>query len=519
MDEENFDGILRVVMKSSFAVFALMLAARFFSYLLNILIAKSFSEEVYGSFALIWSVVTLSTSILLLGIPLGAARFIAYYRGRGEPANVADTLKTGLHLVIVLTVAASIAVYLVIGGLRGFFSVDHATVLSTVALFASFSAFTYFYHVITGFRKPQISNALELIVKTLAVVLSFWWILKGGSLFSVLFALAISYIVATLFGAAYCMRRYDFGGRFRQSIVKLITVFGLSVMVSNITYAILTWSDVFMIRMFRGLSEVGVYYAASVMAAAGLLFFGSVTSIFTPLITEYFGSRRLDRIGALSSYLLESFVVLFTPIFLVFIAFPKEILVLFFKSEYASGALAFQILTVSMFLFGLMQIFRVILQAAGKPQLEVKAVVLATVVNITLNLIVIKPYGIVGAASTTLFANIILIGAAYYYSTGIVRLHYSKRRMLKVVFACIISLAVALIVRGVIEGQTLSLIASSVSLLLAYIAVLYALKSFRAEDVAAVDAIFRKAGLPNGVKESIVKCMKRSVAHYGKSAG
>ena len=88
----------------------------------------------------------------------------------------------------------------------------------------------------------------------------------------------------------------------------------------------------------------------------------------------------------------------------VFLAHP--IIHLLFGPAYTNSVLVFQILSCSAVLVILRGTYRQALSAAGMPHVDLRCAAMSTGLNLSLNLLLIPYYGIVGAAVATLLAEL-----------------------------------------------------------------------------------------------------------------
>jgi O-antigen/teichoic acid export membrane protein len=97
----------------------------------------------------------------------------------------------------------------------------------------------------------------------------------------------------------------------------------------------------------------------------------------------------------------------------VFLAGP--IINFLFGADYANSVLPLQILSWSAVLVILRGTFRQSLNAAGRQNLDLRCAGASITLNVSLNLLLIPVYGIIGAAITTLLAEILWLSMAAYY--------------------------------------------------------------------------------------------------------
>ncbi len=504
MTRENFESLSKTIVKTGSFILLLSIFGKLAGYVFNMLLTKSVSTEIYGTFSLAWGVVTFSTAILLLGVPDSISRFVAFYRGEGKKENVDNTIKTGVILTLFLSLIALLILFLFNMFFPEFMSLNMNVFLLVCFLFFVRSFEGLFNAIICGFRKPHISQVMRFLLEILRPILLFVAVLSGISLFSAIFALVLSVTIPAIIAAAYEIKNFGLRGNFNSEMAKKLFKFGIPMTATSTANNILGWADMFMIRFFIGFSALGIYYIANITAAVELVFFSAFLMIFTPIITESFGKKDFEQVSKLSSYLSESFFLLCVPILLAFVTFPREILSVLFTSDYSAGALAFQIMSFSMFFYGTSNLFTTVLNSSGNPRRVSSIVSISAGTNIVLNLFFIPVWGIDGAATATAFSSVVMLVLSHNEAKKIINLKISFSRIGKILLAAFLTMPIIFLVKKAIQSSLPSLIISGFLLVLTYTVFLLLLKAFRKEDVLLLGAITRKIGIKNNITQKIL---------------
>ncbi|MEM4346976.1 MAG: oligosaccharide flippase family protein [Candidatus Altiarchaeota archaeon] len=513
MPQENFEKLNKIILKTGIFILSLSILGKFAGWLFNMILTKYISTENYGIFTLAWGIVTFSAHILLFGIPASVSRYIAFYRGRGDKEKVNSSLYTGIILVILL-ILPSLSIFLFLNNFfPNFLSLKREEFLLVCFLFIVFSFYLFFNSVISGFRRPHISRLFGLLLEIFRPIFIALLIIFGISISiqNVVFVLTMSVLLPTLLSAIYVLKKFGLDGKFSFDLTKKFFKFGLPLSLTSTADNILGWADMFMIRIFVGFSALGVYYIANLTAAVELIFFGAFLAIFTPIITEHFGRKDLEGAAKLSSYLLENFFLFFIPIFTVFISFPREILVVLFRGEYEEGALAFQIMAFSMFLYGIDSLFTTILSSSGNPKKVASIKGIASVFNVIANLLLIPILKIEGAAIATVLSSLLMLLLSYSETKKIIKIKISSSRVSKVLISAFLTLPIVLITKKLIQDSLLSLTTSGIFLALSYSIFLLLFKALKIEDVLIISAILRKLKFPREISLRITNLLMKRV--------
>jgi len=509
------EGSLRdVMMRASALMLAFLLASRLMGYLFHLVFANFFTKDVYGTFVFVWSLGLFLTG-LMPNVPSAVSRYVAFYRGRKDRRKVESTIRTGIYLnTAVLGVFLMAYSLIYFSGLLRV-GVDFSSYLFLISVVVLTSYVCLFGGIITGYRKPEVTSFMNLIQNVLRLFAVAAAVLLASSLHGVMAFVALAYLIYAVFLASYEFRRYGFGSSCDGVLLRRLFGFGVFNVFYETANNLFSWANIFLLQFFLGSAVVAVYNVSWLASTLSLIFFTAVLQIFTPVVTEMFGSKSYDRISYVTSYLLESFFLLFLPVFAAIMLFSREILTLFFAEGYAHGAGSMQVLSLSAFFFGIGQLFIYLVNAEGRPGVNARNIGLGAVLNVALSLALIPSYGMEGAAVATLLASVLILLLSYNHVRGVVPLAYSPWRVAKVVASTVMSVAavyaVKTVVKTVVESSIVSLVLSSASLLMVYALLLLALKSLRAEDVMLVSAFLEKVGVPAGLRGGVSKVLECGV--------
>lgn len=509
-ESESFAGI---ILKVSSLIFVYSVIQRAFGYLLNSLLAKSILQAEYGSYTFAWSIAMFVCGIFLLGIHPATARYVAYYRGKGDVERVNSVIKTGFVITVFLAFMA-ILLFIGINTLFPYFlSLDFPLALFTCSILVIFSIGGFFSRVIGGYRKPEVSNLFITLYSAFSVVFVLIVVLLGHSFTHILFAIVSAFLISNLLNVVYALKNYGLNGKFKWGVAKELIRFGIPVVAIDTSSNLLAWADVFIIKMFRGFSDLGVYWASMITANLLLMFSQPLVSIFSPIVAELFGKRDTKRLSFMLSYISERFFMLSLPILIIFLLFPRGILSVIFTEDYAPlGSLPLQIYAGAMFLFGLSMLFRTIITGSGKPEQEARIIVIAAIANVILNLMLVKPYGIAGASVATFCSSLFILAASFVYARNIVGFTVYKDRFTKIIGSIAASIVFVYIVKLLILNVLLTFVIAMVVLLVSYAAFLIALRALREEDVMLLEMILNKVKVPEEMKIFILNVMRRGVS-------
>ena len=191
-------------------------------------------------------------------------------------------------------------------------------------------------------------------------------------------------------------------------------------MLTSSMFYILQWADTLVLGIYNTSRDVGIYnIVIKISMFTGLGLF-AVNSIAAPLFAEYYYSK--DNKKFYNSIKQSSKLIFWSaiPILLLIICFSDKILV-FFGEEYLYGKTSLLILMVGQFFSSISGSVGYILQMTGKQKTFQNIITISTIINISLNFILIPNYGLIGAAisnviSICLWKVVSMIYVYKYYS-------------------------------------------------------------------------------------------------------
>ncbi len=397
------------------------------NFVSRVAVARHLSVAEFGDFNLGLSFAGLLSLVALLGLHQAVARTIA------ESPDPTVRLKL-IRWTAVVTVAAaittSVAIYLLAGSIAWIF--DRSSPGTLTVVFQMFSVTvgltllcTFIASIFQGFEDTFPNAILNQGVQP-AAFLVFVFLLFAYHL--ELTAALIAWVASNI---------VTFGGLLIYAWLRLerhlppvmpaaelppgLWILSLSLWgVTTLTY-VTGYADTLILGAFRPTSDVGIYSALMTLARLILVAAGSVTYIFMPVAARLSGSRNYDAIR--TTYVTAGrWVLIFTvPMFLVFGLLSNDSLIAVFGKAYSPGAEA--LIVVSGCALASVAFGPVNAALAGmamtRPLLFATAV--SAISNIALSLLLIPPYGLMGAAIAWSVARVA------YPAAGALALHQTHR--------------------------------------------------------------------------------------------
>lgn len=199
-------------------------------------------------------------------------------------------------------------------------------------------------------------------------------------------------------------------GYFRQALS-----YGWKAHLSNILAFVNYKVDIFLVNFFIDPAATGVYVIAVALAEKLWLVSQAVSTVLLPRLSQLSSdeAKRKKLTPLISRWVLM--VTLLGGLVLAAIAYPFVALI--FGAEYLDSVLPLLILLPGIVVGSASRVLANDIAARGRPELNMYTSVVVVVVNLIGNLVLIPPYGLVGAAiATTLAYSLNLILRLVIYS-------------------------------------------------------------------------------------------------------
>ncbi len=401
-------------------------------------IVKGLGSVSFGILSLIWTVITYFT-LWDLGISRSVVKFIAEKRAVGKTHDVVA--------IIYFSVVVSLVLGSIFGILIMVFDSPTASLLfrvtpaylNTVHLALRIIAIAMpilvlqgaFRGVLMGFNRFDLTNIVQLANGLLQWGGSLVLVLLHFGVIQVIIFVMVSRALTTMLALAYILRLVDISHHGRiidLSLFSDILKFGGWAMTSQIVSPVLQYAERFILSGAIATSAVTLYVVPYEATSKLLvLSVGMVSSLF-PAMSEIYGHGGLGHeFRRLYEQAERMMVFAFLPICAVLVAFAPEILKVWMGSPFAESAgLVFEILSAAFFVNSIAQLPFTVIQAVGRADLTGKIHLAELPIHLLVAFVLIRRFGLIGAAMTTLFR--IILDAFLLYSIA------SKRLGLEVEF-------------------------------------------------------------------------------------
>jgi len=385
----------------------------------SIIVARAYGAGVLGIVAVLNSFLTLTTIFTVLGTGTSILRLIPEHLVKYSPRSAFQLYRKIQYFVV--------GVSLLTGSLFLFFSGFIAETVFTKphlrSYFAIASVFIIFksliqlntqsmrgLRLIRVFAFMQVLPSLSMLLILVPITLFFFR--QDNPIYAMLASVAFTALTSVYIMDRAFKKKIGLNDCVYNMPVKKILAISLPMLMTSTMSFVIGQTGVIMLGMFRSETEVGYYVIAVNLATLTSFILSAINSMAAPKFSELFHSNKMDDLFYVAQK--SSKLVFWTtiPILVFLILIGRPLLSFLFGSDFVVAYWAMFFLVLGQFVNSISGSTGYFMNMTGHQTVFRNVMFLASVINVTLNLILIPDLGIQGAAlagmSSLIFWNVYL---------------------------------------------------------------------------------------------------------------
>lgn len=507
------------ILKGSFLIMISYIFFRIGGLIYRFLMSRLLGPDGYGLVVLTLPFQGIFQIFSAAGIPPAIAKFVAQHKAVGEDDMARQVIFTSLKLMSILGIFFALVMFFSADwiALNWFRKPEVAYPLQAVALITPFSV------IVGAFRGAfQGLYRMEFIVATraaeqiftiiFAVVLVSLGFYAAGAVMGTGLGFLASAITAVLIFRKYLWKYFPAPSpenklSFKEELglIRIILSFSIPVAVTGLSELAIYDVSTFMIGRYLTAKDAGFYGAADPVSRLPLIISLSVATAILPAASEAASLNDKKLLEAYVNQLYRYVVLIILPICVGVSIFAGPILGLLFGYEFIYGAGALSVLVIGMAFYTLFMGLSSIIQGIGHPRLPMIILLAGTVINIILNYVMVKIYGIIGAAVATTIAAFIIMVAIVWKTFKVTEVKPPYSDFVKIGIASGLMGLTILIIPKTVYGLISALMIAPI----VYLAVFTLIGGFKKEDIRIMKKYMIKSGPLSEVVEKAIKFIER----------
>ena len=380
------------------------------------ILTRTLSVQEYGILGLLTASVTLFVAVGKMGVQHSIIRHYEEVRQGNSGYTPAQLVATVSWLLLLLT-GVTTAVWLLFGTLVIPHWSDYPSVASLFCVVAIILVLRQLSSGAVNFLRAQQRSEkvaqYQVIQRYVQLGLLLLLLLTGQlGLWQAVLCLVAAEILATLYIFYFCLPLVRPGlVRSSRSLAKLLLSYGLPLMVLESLGLVLRISDRYIIEAQLGEEFLGQYAASYNLTSylETILLFGVLQAV-RPMYTRLWETEGQAATQGFLSRGLHLYCWVGLPVIAVFSLTAPGLLDLLASPKYSAGTVVIPYVALSFLLEGEVMFLGAGLYLRKKTRALMVWGMVATVVNLVLNILLIPRYGIVAAAAVTVLSYVVFMG-------------------------------------------------------------------------------------------------------------
>ena len=365
----------------------------------GIYVARYLGPERFGLLSYANSYVGIFTAIAILGLDGIVVR---------ELVKSPDQRDTLLGTSFLLKVVGTLLMWVLILATLFFSNNDPLTsaliaIIAFGVLFQTFNVIDYNFQAEVKLKYVVHSQIVQLIVSSITKLvlilkgLPLVWFAAVYSLDAIILAVGLAYAYSRNSGS---IKKWKWNAK----VALALLLDSWPLMFAYMSYLIYAKIDRIMIKEMLDEHNVGIYSAAYILYEAPLFISLMIAKSVYPILVQYYQDNKIKFFQLYST--LSSYMTLLSYLIVLFIFIFHEILIqITFGESFEESSMILMLLS-----FGMIPMFNAFLRSSyitisGNQKIILYTTLFSAMLNIVLNLLLIKAYGVIGAVYATVFTQ------------------------------------------------------------------------------------------------------------------
>ena len=399
--------------KGTIITFIGIFSAAFFAYLTRVILARSLSPSDYGLFFAIFVFLSFIEFFKDFGTNAALVKYIAEFKVQKKY----NLIKSSLVITFLFQFSISLVLVIILFyfsdhlALNFFKNQNASLIIKLLSLVFIFNIFDNLLRkIVHGYNKMHLLALLEFFRNLFIFIFIFIFLKAGFKIMAPTYSYIISPILVFLIFSFIAIRFFisiKTKIKLNLNLFKKLLFFGIPSIFASFSDQIIAFADVLILTFFIGkvgmitLDKIGIYNVVLPTALLILYFGRSIALVMMPLSSELWAKKEYAILAGGVARLHKYILIIVVPVALTIFSFSRLYLHFFFGDQYASGAIALQLIIIGTIFFTLAKINNTVIQNTGKPKIVAIIIAAAAALNIIINFILIPLYGIEGAAIAT----------------------------------------------------------------------------------------------------------------------
>lgn len=410
------------LIKNSFILSFGTLIPKVLTVLILPILTTYLTTSEYGNYDLVLSATSLIVPIVMMQIQQAVFRFLL---ATSEKKEIENYIATALFFVALVSIASAPITYFAGRMIRLSSRISAIMCLLVLAE----SIYLLLGQVMRGIGKNA-CYSLSVIIYAIAnfILLFFFVAVFRMGLFGVTLSLAISYVASALIMFALVIKEYHVRfSMINREVLKKMLAFSAPIVPSSISLWIVNLSDRFVIVYFLGTGANGIYSVANRIPALYTTAYNIFNLAWAETATQVADEEKYPEV-----YYSELFKKLYgflVGVMVIVMAGSPLFYKIFINAQYYESYYQTAILYFAVFFNSFVMFYAGIYIALKQTKQVGYSSVAGAVINLLVNLLLVKQYGLYAASISTLVSYLAIVIYRYWDIKKYINIKYEYRQI------------------------------------------------------------------------------------------
>lgn len=385
-----------------------------------------------------------SYCIMLASLGIGTYGIRAVARVRSDNYKLTEVVKELLLINIFMTVVVTF-VYIIIAIVSPqFYANIPLAIINAVAIITAPFSLDWLY---SGLEQYSYITKRDFIFKLIVIVSIFVFVKNKSDYIVYAFILMLSNLGTTIINFLNATKFIGFSIKqklkFKYHIKPTLTLFG-----STLAISVYFSLDTIMLGYMCGDRQVGLYTTAIKVETILLTLVNAISVALLPRLSVYIEEKNYNEFNRILKSSISIIMAITLSLSVFFIITAKDCILILGGNDFLGATLSMQLLMPILVISGFSNITgNQILIPKGRDMEYTKAVSVAALIDILINLLVMKKYGSTGAAFATLITEIVQMSIQFYYARKDIIKNINLKSLVKIIISVGLATVILLISR------------------------------------------------------------------------
>ena len=227
-------------------------------------------------------------------------------------------------------------------------------------------------------------------------------------------AFAVCALIGTIIGYLLIERMDFFSGKWEKSMFMKFIHYGKFIWGNNICSLVFRNTDSFLTASYISAAASAFYSSCTRITNFADMPSQVLGDIMFPKAAQIMKSKNLDHIKVLYEKTVAATLTFTIPVVIFVLLFPKTILLVIAGEQYVSASGILQVIILYGMFLPFIRQFGNIMDVTGRPKINFTVLLIFAIINIAMNILSIRIWGLPGAAYGTLFSYFLLFLTTYF---------------------------------------------------------------------------------------------------------